>query len=202
MQTLIGKKAIDFNVPAVLANGDIINDYNLYKNIESKYAFLFFYPMDFTFVCPSELIAINNRMSEFEKRNIEVIAISIDSHYVHKAWRDTSLESGGLGGNIKYTMVSDIKHEIIRSYGLEDEKTGVSFRGSFIIDNQKCIRIQHINDFPIGRNIDEYIRLFDALFFHNKYGQVCQAGWNKGNKGIVPTKDGISDYLSDNHKKL
>jgi len=202
MQVLIGNKAFDFTVPAVLHNGSIVNNYNLYSNIESKYALLFFYPMDFTFVCPSELIAINNRISEFKDRNIEVIAISIDSQYVHKAWRDISLLDGGLGGNIKYTLVSDIKHEIIRYYGFEDIKTGVSYRGSIIIDTDKCIRVQHVNDFPIGRNIDEYIRLFDALFFHNKYGNVCQAGWNKGDDGIEPTKEGIGTYLNSNHKKL
>jgi peroxiredoxin (alkyl hydroperoxide reductase subunit C) len=198
---LIGKIAFDFTAPAVTPDGKIITDFNLYNIINNKNCLLFFYPMDFTFVCPSELIAINNRINEFKIRNIEVIAISIDSQYVHKAWRNTSLENGGIG-KLSYYLVSDMNRHIIKNYNLEDLNTGVSYRGSFIIDNKKIIRIQHINDFPLGRNIDEYIRLFDAIDFHSKNGDVCQAGWTKGNMGIIPSSEGISNFLSSNYKKL
>ncbi|HFL8824314.1 MAG TPA: peroxiredoxin [Candidatus Azoamicus sp. OHIO1] len=199
---LIGKPAVDFTLPAVLADGNIVNDYNLYKNIDGKYCLLFFYPMDFTFVCPSELIAINNRIKEFKKRNVEVIAVSIDSQYVHKAWRSVPLENGGIGNDISYALISDIKHQIIDAYGIKDCKSGISFRGTFIIDTNKIVRICHVHDFQIGRNIDEYIRLIDALIFNSKYGNVCQAGWKNGSNGIVPTVDGISSYLKLHHKDI
>ncbi len=198
----ISNKVFDFTANAVLSDGSLSNNYNLYKNIDSKYVLLFFYPLDFTFVCPSELLAINNRITEFKKRNIEVITVSVDSHFVHKAWRETSLESGGLGGMIKYTMVSDITRSIMKSYDLYDVNSGVSFRGSLLIDDSKIIRVQHVHDFPIGRNIDEYIRIFDAMSFNQKYGNVCQAGWTKGSDGIVPTFDGVSKYLGSNYKNL
>lgn len=202
MKNLIGNSAIDFTAPAVLSDGSIVNDFNLYSNITGCYSLLFFYPMDFTFVCPSELIALNNRVNDFFKRNIKIIAISIDSPHVHKAWRNLSIELGGIGNDIKFTLVSDIKRVIMTTYGLEDSKSGVSFRGSIFIDDKKLVRIQHIHDFPIGRNIDEYIRIFDALIFNSKYGNVCQAGWVKGNSGIVPSSDGIKSFLSSNYEKL
>lgn len=198
---LIGKKAFDFTAPAVLSDGSVIDDYNLYLNIKDKYCLLFFYPLDFTFVCPSELIAINNRLLEFKKRNVEVIAVSIDSKYVHKAWRDTLIDNGGIG-NIGYTLISDVKREIIDLYDLKDFASGVSYRGVFIIDPSKVIRIFHVHDFQIGRNIDEYIRIIDALIFNFKYGNVCQSGWKSGSDGIVPTKDGVSNYLKANYNKI
>lgn len=201
MTHLIGTMAIDFTAPAVLPDGTINKEFNLFKYIDKKYCLLFFYPMDFTFVCPSELIAINNRINEFKKRNIEVLAISIDSPFVHKAWRNTSLKEGGIG-NLAYHLISDTRKIIIKSYGVEDINTGVSYRGSFIIDDKKIIRVQHINDFPIGRNIDEYIRLFDALDFHFKNGEVCPAGWSKGAKGIKPSVEGISSFLTTNSTTL
>ncbi|HFL8819468.1 MAG TPA: peroxiredoxin [Candidatus Azoamicus sp. OHIO2] len=197
MANLIGNTAIDFTAPAILPDGSIQKDFNFYKHIDKKYCLLFFYPMDFTFVCPSELIALNNRINVFKKRHIEIIAISIDSIFVHKAWRNTPITSGGIG-TLSYCLISDIKKNIIKSYGVEDQNTGVSYRGSFIIDDKKVVRVQHIHDFPIGRNIDEYIRLFDALDFHAKNGEVCQAGWMKGNTGIKPSTEGISAFLSAN----
>jgi len=141
-------------------------------------------------------------MHEFKKRNIEIIGVSVDSQFVHKAWRNTPIELGGIGDDITYVLVSDIKKDIIKSYGVEDENSGVAYRGTFIIDNIKTIRIHHVNDFPIGRNIDEYIRLFDALIFHGKYGNVCQAGWVKGSDGIIPSSKGVSDFLVSNSEKL
>ena len=202
MKNFIGKTAIDFTLPAVLGDGTITKNFNFYNDTKHKNTLLFFYPMDFTFVCPSELIALNNRLVEFQNRNIDVITVSIDSHFVHKAWRKTSIENGGIGDDIKYTMVSDIKKEIISFYGLQDDNSGVSYRGTLLIDKNKIVRVQHINDFPIGRNIDEYIRLFDALTFHDKYGNVCQAGWVKGDDGIVPSTDGVSDFLTSKSKDL
>lgn len=202
MKNLIGNIATDFTAPAVLKDGTITNDFNLYKNIEGCYSLLFFYPLDFTFVCPSEIIALNNRIEEFEKRNVKIIAVSIDSQFVHKAWRNTPIELGGIGNDINFTIVADVKKSIINLYGLEDIKSGVSFRGSIFLDDKKIIRIQHIHDFPIGRNIDEYIRLFDALKFNSTYGNVCQAGWNNGNSGITPSTEGVKNFLSSNYKKL
>lgn len=202
MKNLIGSPAIDFTAPAVLSDGSIVNDFNFYSNINGSYSLLFFYPMDFTFVCPSELLALNNRVNEFQKRNVKIIAVSIDSQYVHKAWRSVSVDLGGIGDDIKFTLVSDVKKVIMDSYGLQDMKSGVSFRGSVIVDDKKIIRIQHIHDFPIGRNIDEYIRLFDALIFNSKYGNVCQAGWSKGDSGIVPSSEGVKSFLSSNYEKL
>lgn len=201
MINLIGKKAIDFNASCVLPDNSIENNFNLYQNIENKNSLLFFYPMDFTFVCPSELIALNNRINEFKIRNIEIIAISIDTQFVHKAWKNTEIEKGGIG-NISYNLISDTKRTISKAYGVYDENTGVSYRGSFIIDDKKTIRAQHIHDFPIGRNIDEYLRLFDAIVFHNKNGEVCQANWVKGKKGITTSTEGISDFLTKNAKNL
>lgn len=202
MKNLIGEHAIDFTAPAVLNDGVVVNDFNLFSNINGSYALLFFYPMDFTFVCPSELIALNKRFADFERRNVKIIAVSIDSQYVHKAWRNVPIDLGGIGNEIKFSLVSDVKKFIINSYGLEDSKSGVSFRGSVIIDDKKIIRVQHIHDFAIGRNIDEYVRLFDALAFNSKYGNVCQAGWVKGSSGIVPSSDGIRSFLSSNYDKL
>jgi len=201
MSNLIGKFAINFTAPAVLSDGTIVDNYSFYKNIEGKYVFLFFYPMDFTFVCPSELIAIDNRIKQFRDRNIEVIAVSTDSQFVHSAWRKTSRKMGGIG-NVSYTLVADTKKDIIKNYHLKDDKSGVSYRGTFIIDDEKKIRIQHIHDFPIGRNIDEYLRLFDAISFYKRYGNVCQAGWTKGNKGIKPSSEGIGEFLNTDSDKL
>jgi len=202
MKNFIGQKAIDFTLPAVLGNGTVTQNFNFYENIKDKNALLFFYPMDFTFVCPSELIALNNRFADFKNRNIEIIGISVDSQFVHKAWRQTPVENGGIGNDIKYSLVSDIKKEIMSFYGLLDYNSGVAYRGTIIIDTNKIIRVQHIHDFPIGRNIDEYIRLFDALAFHNKYGNVCQAGWVNGDEGIIPSSDGVSKFLASKSKDL
>lgn len=202
MNNFIGKMALDFTVPAVLHDGTLVKNFNFFDYINGKKSLLFFYPMDFTFVCPSELIAINNRINDFKSRSIEVVGISVDSCYSHKAWRETGLENGGLGGDINYVLASDIKKDVASFYGILDEASGVSYRAAFIIDQFKRIRVQHLNDFPIGRNIDEYIRLFDALSFHEEYGNVCQAGWVSGNAGINPSLDGIKVFLKSNHKDL
>ncbi len=202
MKNFIGKKFIDFTIPAVMTDGSINKNFNFYKETENKNVLIFFYPMDFTFVCPSELIAINNRISDFKSRNVEVFGISVDSCYSHNAWIKTSLENGGLGGSLNYVLLSDIKKDISGYLGVLDDISGVSYRASFVLDAFKTVKVQHINDFPIGRNIDEYIRLFDAISFYNEYGNVCQAGWVSGSSGIKPSSDGIGSFLKSNYKNL
>jgi peroxiredoxin (alkyl hydroperoxide reductase subunit C) len=200
MPTLVCQDAPNFTTAAVLANGSIDPHYCLHDTIKDKYAILFFYPLDFTFVCPTELVALNNRAEEFKKRNVEVIAISIDSAYTHQAWRNTPVEKGGIGP-VKYTMVADIKHDIARAYGVESE-SGVALRGTFLIDTHRKVRSQIVNDLPIGRNIKELIRLVDALQFHELHGDVCPANWDKGEKGMKASQEGVSQYLAENETVL
>ena len=173
---LVGRKAPDFHVPAVLGTGEIIEDFQFSDVVRGKYAIVFFYPLDFTFVCPSELIALNNRMAEFKARNVEVIAVSIDSHFTHNAWRNTPIEQGGIG-QVEFSLVADISHSICKSYRVEHPEVGVAFRGAFVIDKVGIVRSQIVNDLPLGRNVDELIRLVDALQFHEENGEVCPAGW-------------------------
>lgn len=200
MTLLVGKEAPNFVAPAVLANGSIVEDFDLHKHIQNKYAFLIFYPLDFTFVCPTELVALNNRIEAFKQRNTEVIAVSIDSQFSHHKWRLTPLDQGGIG-EVEYPMVADIQHKICQSYGVEAEG-GVAYRASFLIDKEKTVHCQHINNLPIGRNIDELIRLVDALQFHEQYGEVCPAGWEKGKKGMIGSAEGTASYLKDNSNQL
>lgn len=198
---LVGRKAPDFHMPAVLANGEIVNKFHLYDAIDGKYGLIFFYPLDFTFVCPSELIALDNRIEEFHQRNVEVIAVSIDSQFTHNAWRNTPVEKGGIG-QVAYTMVADVNHSICQEYGVEHPEAGVAYRGAFIIDNQNMVRAQIVNDLPLGRNIGEIIRLIDALQFHEEHGEVCPANWNKGKAAIQASPEGIAKYLADNAEEL
>lgn len=198
---LVGRQAPDFTTAAILANGEIINDFNLYKTIKNKYTLLFFYPLDFTFVCPSELIALHNRIQQFKERNVEVIAGSIDSHYTHNAWRNTPIEHGGIE-KVNFTLIADLNHKICQSYGIEHPEAGIALRGAFIIDKNKIVRHQTVNDLPLGRNIDELIRLVDALQYHEQHGEVCPAGWNKGHKAMVASADGVASYLGNHAKGL
>jgi peroxiredoxin (alkyl hydroperoxide reductase subunit C) len=200
MSVLVGKQAPDFTVPAVLANGEIVDEFTLSTAIKGKYGLVFFYPLDFTFVCPSELIALDKRIAAFKERNVEVIGVSIDSHFTHNAWRNTPINDGGIGP-LNYTLAADMNHEICRAYDVESEG-GMAFRGAFLIDLNGKVRSQTINDLPLGRNIDELIRLVDALQFHEEHGEVCPAGWNKGDKGMVDSPAGVASYLSTNADKL
>lgn len=207
MSVLLGRKAPDFTAPAVLGDGQIVDSYNLAESIKGKYALVFFYPLDFTFVCPSELIALDKRVEKLKELGVEVIAVSVDSHFTHNAWRNTPVNEGGIGP-VKYTMVGDMNHDICKSFGVESEggdsyyPAGVAFRASFVIDKQGVVRAQHMNDEPIGRNIDELVRVVEALQFFEENGHVCPAGWQKGDAGMVNTPDGVAEYLDNNSDKL
>ena len=197
---LVTRKAPDFTAPAVLANGSIVNDFELSKNLGKNGAVLFFWPKDFTFVCPSEIIAMDKRVKAFNERGVNVIGVSIDSDVVHFAWRNTPVNEGGIG-RVSFPMVSDITKQISRDY---DVLFGgaVALRGSFIIDENQIVRHATINDLPLGRNMDEYLRLVDAILFHKEHGEVCPAGWQKGDKGMKATAEGVKEYLSQNSAKL
>ena len=207
MSVLLGRKAPDFTAPAVLGSGEIVDSFNFAETIKDKYALVFFYPLDFTFVCPSELIALDHRMARLQELGVEVIAISVDSHFTHNAWRNTPVNEGGIGP-VKYSMVGDMSHDICKAFGVESiggdsyYPAGVSFRASFVIDKAGIVRAQHMNDEPIGRNIDELVRVVEALQFFEDNGHVCPAGWKKGDAGMVNTPDGVAEYLSGNAEKL
>lgn len=200
MAVLVGKQAPDFTATAVLGSNEINESFNLHKHIKGKYAVVFFWPLDFTFVCPSEIIAFDHRLDEFKKRNTEVIGVSIDSHYTHLAWKNTPVEKGGIG-QVRFPMVADIKHEICKAYDVEADG-GVAFRGSFLIDRAGMVRHQVVNDLPLGRNIDEMIRMVDALQFNEEHGEVCPAGWNKGKAGMKADPKGVAEYLAAHAKEL
>ncbi len=200
MAVLVNKQAPDFTAAAVLGNGEIVENYSFSAATKGKYAVVFFYPLDFTFVCPSELIAFDHRLEEFKKRNVEVIGVSIDSHFTHNAWRNTPVNDGGIGP-VKYTLAADMKHEIAQAYDVESAG-GVAFRGAFLIDKSGIVRSQIVNDLPLGRNMDELIRLVDALQFTEEHGEVCPAGWNKGKAGMKANPNGVAEYLAKHASEL
>ncbi len=201
MGVLVGREAPDFTAPAVLGNGEIVDAFNFKEATQGKYAVIFFYPLDFTFVCPSELIAFDHRLDEFTKRNVEVIGVSVDSHYTHNAWRNTPVNEGGIGP-VRYPLVADLTHAICKSYDVETPNGAVAFRGSFLIDKDGIVRHQVVNDLPLGRNIDEMLRMVEALQFTEEHGEVCPAGWKEGDKGMNATPDGVAEYLAENAEKL
>lgn len=195
MAVLVGRQAPDFTVPAVLANGEIVDQYNFFDATDGKYAIVFFYPLDFTFVCPSELVALDRAVDVFKEHNVEVVGVSIDSQFTHNAWRNTPLDRGGIGP-VRYTLAADINHTIARSYGVEHPVAGVALRGAFVIDQDHIVRAQVVNDLPLGRSVGELLRLVQALQFHEKHGEVCPANWQSGEKGMLATPAGVADYLS------
>ncbi len=201
MSVLVTRQAPDFTAPAVLGTGEIVNNFNLKAHLNGKYGVVFFYPLDFTFVCPSELIALNHRLKEFTDRKTEVITVSIDSHFTHNAYRKTSVNDGGIG-EVKFAMVADINHQICQAYGVEHPEAGVALRGVFIIDNHGIIRAQLVNDLPIGRNVDELLRLIDAVQFTEEHGEVCPAGWKKGDRGMNASPQGVAEYLAEHSASL
>ncbi|MEM7245127.1 MAG: peroxiredoxin [Acidobacteriota bacterium] len=197
---MTGQPAPTFDAPAVLGDGTIVDSFDFAERTKDRYALVFFYPLDFTFVCPSELIALDRRMAEFKERNVEVMAVSIDSQFTHHAWRNTAVNDGGIGP-VGFTMVADVKHEICRAYGVESPG-GVAYRGAFVIDGEGTVRASIVHDLPLGRNVDELLRVVDALQFHEKHGDVCPAGWNPGDSGMKASPEGVASYLSENAEQL
>ncbi len=191
MSALVAKPAPEFTAQAVMPDGSFkeikLSDY------KGKYVILFFYPLDFTFVCPTEIIAFSEKMDEFKKRNTEVLGVSIDSHFSHLAWRNTDRKQGGLG-DIQYPLVADVNKKITYDYGVMHE-AGIAFRGLFLIDKEGIVQHQLINNLPLGRNIDEALRMVDALQFHEKKGEVCPANWIEGSDGMKADPTGSKEYF-------
>jgi len=192
MSTLVTQQAPDFAATAVMAD----NSFEEIKltNYRGKYVVLFFYPLDFTFVCPSEILAFNRKVEEFNKKNCELIGVSVDSHFTHLAWKETETGKGGIG-NIQYPLVADIKKEIARAYGVLHDDS-VALRGLFLIDTKGVVRHAIVNDLPLGRNVDEALRTLDALQFTEEHGEVCPANWREGEEAMKPTAEGVAAYLS------
>jgi peroxiredoxin (alkyl hydroperoxide reductase subunit C) len=197
---LVTNKAPDFTATTVLGNNEIVEDFNLYKNFGKNGTVLFFYPLDFTFVCPSEIIAFDHRLKEFEERGIQVIGVSIDSQFSHFAWKNTAVSEGGIG-QVRYPLVADLTKEISKAYDVLLDG-GVALRGSFLIDKDGTVRHAVINDLPLGRNIDEMIRMVDTMLFTNEHGEVCPAGWQKGEEGMKADTEGVAEYLAKHEKEL
>ncbi len=193
MSVLTTQVAPDFTAPAVMPDGTIKEDFRL-SDLRGKYVVLFFYPLNFTFVCPSEIIAHNNRLEAFKKQDVEVIGISIDSQYSHYAWRNTPIDKGGIGV-IGFPLIADVNHEITRAYGVE-HPDGVALRASFLIDKEGIVQHQVVNNLPLGRSVDEMLRMVEALQFTEEHGEVCPAGWQKGEEGIRPDAEGVAQYLT------
>ena len=200
MTVLTGKKAPDFTATAVMADNSINDSFNLTKYLDGKIGVLFFYPLDFTFVCPSEIIAFDNKLKEFEERGAKVIAVSVDSHFSHIAWKNTSINDGGIG-QVQFPMVADLTKNIARDYDVLVNES-VALRGTFLIDQAGLVRHQVVNDLPLGRSIEDALRMVDALKFHQENGEVCPAGWNKGKKGMKADAAGVAEYLKENSKEL
>jgi peroxiredoxin (alkyl hydroperoxide reductase subunit C) len=199
MSVLVTQQAPDFTATAVLADGEIVEDFQLSK-FKGKKIVLFFYPLDFTFVCPSEILAHHHRVAAFAERGVQLVGVSIDSRYTHNAWRNTVTNDGGIG-SIDFPLVSDMDHAIMEAYGVV-HPDGIALRASFLIDENFDVRHQVVNDLPLGRNVDEMLRMVDALDFHTSHGEVCPAGWNKGDEGMKDTPAGVAEYLSKNADNL
>jgi len=197
---LVTNKAPDFTATTVLADGSIDENFKLSENFGEKGTVLFFYPLDFTFVCPSEIIAFSHRIEDFKSRGVNVIGVSVDSQFSHFAWRETPVNNGGIG-HIKYPLVADLTKQISRDYDVLFGES-VALRGSFLIDGKGVVRHAVINDLPLGRNIDEMIRMVDAMQFTDEHGEVCAAGWMKGDEGMKATTEGVAEYLAKNEDKL
>ncbi|MBM3289342.1 MAG: peroxiredoxin [Candidatus Hydrogenedentes bacterium] len=193
MSSLVTKPAPDFKAQTVLADNSIAEK-TLSDLRGGKYAVVFFYPLDFTFVCPSEIVAFDKKIGEFKKRNCEVIGISVDSHFTHLAWKNTPLEKGGIG-NVQFPLVADLTKQIAEQYGVLFNGA-IALRGLFLIDKAGVVRHAVINDLPLGRNIDEALRMLDALQFHESHGEVCPANWKEGEAAMKPTAAGVAEYLA------
>jgi len=197
---LVTKEAPDFTAAAIMPDNSINENFNLHEYLSGKMGVLFFYPLDFTFVCPSEIIAFNNRIEDFKKRNCVVIGISVDSHFTHLAWKNTAVKDGGIG-DIQFPLVADLTKNIARDYDVLINES-ISLRGTFLVDTHGKIRHQVINDLPLGRNVDEALRMVDALAFVEENGEVCPAGWNQDKKAMKPTAEGVAEYMAENAENL
>lgn len=195
MGVLVGKKAPDFTADAVV-NGTEFKQIKLSDFKGKKYVVLFFYPLDFTFVCPTELHAFQAKLEEFNSLDTEVIGVSVDSKFSHFAWLNTDKKEGGIKG-VKYALVSDLKKEIAEAYDVVEDSMGVAYRGLFLIDKEQTVQHQVVNNLPLGRNIDEAIRMVKALQFFENNGEVCPANWNEGDKAMKPNEDGLKDYFNE-----
>jgi peroxiredoxin 2/4 len=200
MSVLVGKKAPNFTASAVMANNEINENFNLQEYLDNQIGVLFFYPLDFTFVCPSEIIAFHNRIEEFNSRNTKVIGVSVDSHFSHLAWKNTKINDGGIG-QVQYPLVADLTKNIARDYDVLTNES-VALRGTFLIDQDFTVRHQIVNDLPLGRSIEEALRMVDSLIFFQQNGEVCPAGWNKGKEGMKPDSTGVASYLKKNAEAL
>lgn len=195
MGVLVGMEAPDFTAAAVMPDNSINDKFNLKSYCKGKIGILFFWPLDFTFVCPSEIIAFNNRLADFKKLGAELIGVSVDSHFTHHAWKNTPVEKGGIG-NIEFPLVADLTKSIARAYDvLKDD--AVAYRGLFMIDKKGVVRHQIVNDLPLGRNVEEALRMIDALIFHEENGEVCPANWKRGEKGMKANAAGVAAYLKE-----
>lgn len=199
MAVLVTKQAPDFIAPAVMPDGSINDAFKL-SALRGKYVVLFFWPLDFTFVCPTEIVAHHNRAVMFRERGVELVGVSIDSQFTHYAWRNTPVNKGGIGP-VSFPLVADIKHEITRAYGIE-HPDGVALRGSFLIDRNGIVQHQVVNNLPLGREVDEMLRMVDALQFFEENGEVCPAGWHKGDAGMKADAEGVARYLTAHAKDL
>lgn len=197
MPVQVTKPAPDFMATAVMPDNTFNEKFQL-SDMKGKYVALFFYPLDFTFVCPSEIIAFDKKLKEFKSRNCDVVGVSVDSHFSHWAWKNTPVEKGGIG-NIQYPLVADITKSIAREYGVLFNDA-IALRGLFLIDKEGVVRHALINDLPLGRNVDEVIRLLDALQHVEKHGEVCPANWRKGDEAMKPSAGGVADYLAKHGK--
>jgi peroxiredoxin (alkyl hydroperoxide reductase subunit C) len=191
--SLVTQEAPDFTATAVLPDGSFDENFTL-SNLRGKYVILFFYPLDFTFVCPTEIIAFDRKLAEFKERDCEVIGVSVDSQFSHWAWRNTPLDQGGIGA-VGYPLVADLSKQIARDYGVLFGDA-VALRGLFLIDKAGVVRHSVINDLPIGRSVNEAVRTLDALRFHETHGDVCPANWEDGEDAMTPSADGVASYLA------
>jgi len=192
MSTLVTKIAPDFTATAVMPD-NTFKDVTL-SDYRGKYVVLFFYPLDFTFVCPSEIIAFDKRLSDFKMRNTEVLSVSVDSHFTHLAWKSTSVNKGGIG-DVQFPMIADLNKKIASEYGVLSNGA-VALRGLFLIDKNGIVQHELVNNLPLGRNVDEAIRMVDALQFFEAHGDVCPANWRKGDEGMTPSAEGVAAYLA------
>jgi len=191
MSTLVTRQAPDFTAQAVLPDNSFAE--LTLSSYRGKYVVLFFYPLDFTFVCPSEIIAFDKAVEKFEAKNAQVLGVSVDSHFTHLAWKNTPPDRGGIG-QVKYPLIADLSKKISKKYGVLFGKE-VALRGLFLIDTEGVVRHALVNDLPLGRSVDEALRILDALQFHEEHGEVCPANWREGEDAMKPTADGVAQYL-------